>query len=258
MYVAHERRAYILKLLEQQGHLRSADLARDLGVTDETIRTDLVALQRKGLLKRVHGGAQYVLPINRGGQTTEQGPDDRMADRLAEHIRAGMSLYLDDAVFSLVLAWRLRENPCNITAASPRLLARLAAETLGHRLFCPGGEWDKATGLITPLPTSFRIWEEHPPELAVLRPDAVRPGQIGYHTPARAAWAAAALVRATRCFVAVPAEALLAEAPHTLACTPTLLVTENNLPVDMQNLPGLQTVPYISRESLLPTERFDY
>ncbi|MBR2145626.1 MAG: DeoR/GlpR transcriptional regulator, partial [Akkermansia sp.] len=64
MYVAKERRAYILRLLQQQGSLHSATLARELGVTDETIRTDLVAMQNQGLLKRTHGGAEYILPLN--------------------------------------------------------------------------------------------------------------------------------------------------------------------------------------------------
>ena len=62
MYVAQERRAYILRLLQQRGSIRSASLARELGVTDETIRTDLVDLQAQGLLQRVHGGARYTLP----------------------------------------------------------------------------------------------------------------------------------------------------------------------------------------------------
>ena len=63
MYVAQERRAYILRLLQQRGSIRSASLARELGVTDETIRTDLVDLQAQGLLQRVHGGARYTLPV---------------------------------------------------------------------------------------------------------------------------------------------------------------------------------------------------
>ena len=41
MYVPHERRARILRLLSERGVLRTADLAEELGVTDETVRTDL-------------------------------------------------------------------------------------------------------------------------------------------------------------------------------------------------------------------------
>ena len=59
MYVAQERRAYILRILQQRGSIRSATIARELGVTDETIRTDLVDMQAQGLLLRTHGGAKY-------------------------------------------------------------------------------------------------------------------------------------------------------------------------------------------------------
>lgn len=48
MYMAHERRQYILRLLQQRGRIRSAELAQELGVTDETIRIDLVLMQKRG------------------------------------------------------------------------------------------------------------------------------------------------------------------------------------------------------------------
>lgn len=257
MYVARERRTYILKLLERRGHLRSAELALELGVTDETIRTDLVALQRKGLLERVHGGARYILPTGKIADASWR-PDCRMADILAENIRVGMCLYLDDAPFSLVLAWRLRETPCDLFTASPRLLTRLGAEALGHRLFCPGGEWDKASGLIVPQGEALHTLNTSLPDIAILRPDTVQRSGIGYRSATRASWARAALTAAKQCFIAVPADALAADAPHRFPCTPDLLVTEDHLPTEMQDMPGIRTIPYISREDLLPPDRFDY
>jgi DeoR/GlpR family transcriptional regulator of sugar metabolism len=62
MYMAQERRQYILRLLEQRGSVRTTALARELGVTDETIRTDLVDMQARALLQRMHGGARYIMP----------------------------------------------------------------------------------------------------------------------------------------------------------------------------------------------------
>lgn len=257
MYVAHERRAYILKLLEKRGHVRSAQLAQELGVTDETIRTDLVTLQQKGLLERVHGGARYILPIGKGTDDALR-PDCRMADILAGQIQAGMCLYLDDAPFSLVLAWRLREKPCCLVTAAPRLLTRLGADTLEHRLFCPGGEWEKASGLVAPRSESLDFLQSKAPDIAILRPDAVRNTSIGYRSATRAAWAEAALAAAKQCFIAVSADALAAAAPRTVNCTPDLLVTEDHVPAEMRDLPALRTIPYISRETLLPAGRFDY
>ncbi len=59
---APERHQMIVRRARQQGRVDVARLAADLQVTPETVRRDLSALERQGLLRRVHGGA---LPIER-------------------------------------------------------------------------------------------------------------------------------------------------------------------------------------------------
>ncbi len=54
---AQERQAAILDLARDAGRVEVARLAEDLDVTPETVRRDLSALARAGLLRRVHGGA---------------------------------------------------------------------------------------------------------------------------------------------------------------------------------------------------------
>lgn len=54
---ADERRARILAELTDAGRVDAVRLAAALGVTNETIRKDLIALEAQGLLRRVHGGA---------------------------------------------------------------------------------------------------------------------------------------------------------------------------------------------------------
>jgi len=56
----NNRRASIMQQLQQGGTVQVTRLATDLGVTEMTIRRDLAALEKKGLLARFHGGA--VLP----------------------------------------------------------------------------------------------------------------------------------------------------------------------------------------------------
>ena len=70
---AEERQDRIVELARGEGRVEVARLAEDLGVTTETIRRDLSALERRGHLRRVHGGA---IPIERLG--TE--PDVAMRD----------------------------------------------------------------------------------------------------------------------------------------------------------------------------------
>lgn len=54
---AEERHQAIAALLRERGRLAVTDLAERFGVTAETARRDLAALERAGLLRRVHGGA---------------------------------------------------------------------------------------------------------------------------------------------------------------------------------------------------------
>lgn len=54
---ATERRELIERVLLDEARVSVAGLAERLGVTTETVRRDLAALERAGALRRVHGGA---------------------------------------------------------------------------------------------------------------------------------------------------------------------------------------------------------
>ncbi len=53
----YERRQFLLELLRKQPGLRVPELARNMAVSEGTIRNDLNALEDQGRLNRVHGGA---------------------------------------------------------------------------------------------------------------------------------------------------------------------------------------------------------
>jgi len=55
--LARQRQTVILERIREDGGVRVADLARDLGVSDMTVRRDLEALHNAGLVEKVHGGA---------------------------------------------------------------------------------------------------------------------------------------------------------------------------------------------------------
>jgi DeoR family fructose operon transcriptional repressor len=54
---AEERRLRIADTVRRRGRVEVASLARDFGVTPETIRRDLTELERLNVLRRVYGGA---------------------------------------------------------------------------------------------------------------------------------------------------------------------------------------------------------
>jgi DeoR family transcriptional regulator, fructose operon transcriptional repressor len=54
---AEERQQTIAGLVADRGRVAVTALAEEFGVTTETVRRDLAALERAGMLRRVHGGA---------------------------------------------------------------------------------------------------------------------------------------------------------------------------------------------------------
>ena len=55
--LAQQRQQAILEVVQQRGGVRVADLVREFGVSDMTIRRDLEVLAERGLVTKVHGGA---------------------------------------------------------------------------------------------------------------------------------------------------------------------------------------------------------
>lgn len=52
-----ERKRMLLDVLKSEGKIMATEMARRLGVSEDTVRRDLRELDKAGLLQRVHGGA---------------------------------------------------------------------------------------------------------------------------------------------------------------------------------------------------------
>ncbi|WP_423182890.1 DeoR/GlpR family DNA-binding transcription regulator [Arthrobacter sp. NyZ413] len=93
-----QRRELILSRLRSEGRADSAAIAGELGVTNETVRKDLMALDQLGLLRRVHGGA---VPVGRmvyepavSTRTDHSEEKTRIARAALRHLpRAGSVLF---------------------------------------------------------------------------------------------------------------------------------------------------------------------
>lgn len=253
MYVAHERRAVILRLLQQRGTIRSAELAEELQVTDETIRTDLVALQAQGLLKRVHGGARYILP--QGGDEDATRLDCQLAALARPHLPHGARVYLDPTEGATALLTALANAgdmaPLTLVTPSPAQAAQLSAAASPFRIECPGGMLEKKSGLFE-NPAALAALQV---DIALLSPPALHPDAALYPHALAARWAQAASAAARRTLLAVPAAALTAAAPHAAPLHRPLLLTEDALPDAFHTLPA-ETVPALTPEDVLPQEEY--
>lgn len=79
---AEERQEAIVERARGQGRVEVASLASALDVSLETVRRDLGALERRGLLRRTHGGA---VPAER--VRFEPGVSERQSESVAEKAR---------------------------------------------------------------------------------------------------------------------------------------------------------------------------
>jgi len=77
---ANERQNKIADLLQQQGAITTAELAEILAVSVETVRRDLLVMEKNDLLRRVHGGAvlpETMIHFQNLSQRTEKNSDKK-------------------------------------------------------------------------------------------------------------------------------------------------------------------------------------
>ena len=111
-----ERRQAILRKLEEKGSVRVAELSKELGCSEVTIRNDIKNMDQEGLLKRTHGGALQIdsktvrkysaESIYRNVERKKQ-----IAACAYAFIEDRDTIIIDDASSSFYLAAYIKEHP---------------------------------------------------------------------------------------------------------------------------------------------------
>ena len=153
---ADQRKNHILDRLLSNGRVDATEVAESLGVTGETIRKDLIALERQGILRRVHGGAVPVqsLAFEPGVETrTEYSTEKtRIAQAALAHLPNEGSVLIDagSTTAKLVEMFPGDHELTVYTNTIPLAISlltrpRLTVFTLGGRLrnktFAEVGDW---------------------------------------------------------------------------------------------------------------------
>jgi DeoR family fructose operon transcriptional repressor len=150
MYAA-ERQQRIIAEARRDGRVEVTALADVLGVAAETIRRDLTALERRGSLRRVHGGAIPVERLEvepslatRFGRLTEV--KRRIAARALDELPAGGSIILDSGTTTQAVA-ELLPPDLDLTVLTNSLPAASVLSTHpGVTLYLIGGRVRGQTG----------------------------------------------------------------------------------------------------------------
>jgi len=157
---APERHQQILETARAFGRVDVAGLARDLAVTPETVRRDLTALERRGVLRRVHGGA---IPVERMGiepgvadrESHASGQKDRIARAALDELPDGGSIILDAGTTTVRLAELLPTDReftvvthsipvASVLISRPNITLQLLGGTVRGRTLAAVGEWTRA------------------------------------------------------------------------------------------------------------------
>lgn len=148
------RQDAICERLENATPLVAASLAAELGISIDTIRRDLIALEAKGVVRRVRGGAIPVAVRSLPYQARVKQPDaaaGKLGQHSAQMIPADATIFLDAGTTMNAVASNLSANfrGLVITPAPSVALAALEAgakvELVGGPL-CPEGAMAVGSG----------------------------------------------------------------------------------------------------------------
>ncbi|GAA2402459.1 DeoR/GlpR family DNA-binding transcription regulator [Streptomyces glaucosporus] len=115
--LAEQRRALILEEVRRRGGVRVNELTRRLNVSDMTVRRDLDALARQGVLEKVHGGAVPVSgasthePGFEAKSALESGAKEDIARAAARLAAPGSAIALSGGTTTYALAQHLLDVP---------------------------------------------------------------------------------------------------------------------------------------------------
>ncbi|WMX48265.1 DeoR/GlpR family DNA-binding transcription regulator [Streptomyces roseicoloratus] len=115
--LAEQRRALILDEVRRRGGVRVNELTRRLNVSDMTVRRDLDALARQGMVAKVHGGAVPVgeasthEPGFEAKSVLELGAKEQIARAAARMVRPGTAIALSGGTTTYALARHLLDVP---------------------------------------------------------------------------------------------------------------------------------------------------
>lgn len=138
-----ERRNKIMQLLVQDGSVRIGEIARIFNVSTETVRKDIIFLERRGIAQKEHGGA---IAVNEGIERhiTLRNYDNieiknEIAKKALEFVPKTGAIALDTGSTTLCLAGLLSVYK-DLTIITNSLLAADKLADGDNRVYLTGGE----------------------------------------------------------------------------------------------------------------------
>ena len=135
----------ILEELNTKGRVQVVHIAHVLGVTEVTIRRDLVSLEKEGLLSKTYGGAVPIAPevsVSARYRETRRVDAKRIIGRLASGlIKNGDIIYLEAGSTCYEIIPHLAEKKNLTIIVNSLYLMRRLGKIIGHKIIIIGGQY---------------------------------------------------------------------------------------------------------------------
>ena len=149
-------------MIQEQGKVSIAELTARYGLSSESARRDLRALEQSGLCKRTHGGAirpQQVSVLPPRDRNFDEMPIFDNYDRIAAHavtlIRPGDMVYLTGGSFGFLMLRHLpRDLKCTLVVNNADIAARLRPFT-NVDVYLAGGRMRPSGSIVDSMATEF-------------------------------------------------------------------------------------------------------
>lgn len=148
--LAEERKRVIIERLMLEGQVKVPELSLRCAVSEETVRRDLILLEREGTVKRVYGGAVLVKPANQEPpyllrQKEKAEEKARIGKAAAALIASGDTIVIDVGTTTLELAKAIAGCErltvlTNSIAAAYYLMQSLNERRFSGKIIVIGGE----------------------------------------------------------------------------------------------------------------------
>ena len=147
----HERQNKILELVRASGQTNVKSLARELFISESSVRRDVRSLEDRGYLKQIYGGVMLsgtengVVPIALRDRSNSA-IKEKLAEMAAEELFDGATVILDgSSTVRRILKYAGKYRSLNIITNNLRLFGESVPQDA--KLFCTGGEYDSKSGI---------------------------------------------------------------------------------------------------------------
>jgi len=137
------RQSSILRLMEKNFYISVEEISDFFTVTTQTARRDILALEKAGRVRRLHGGAVLVGPLEetvyRRRRVDNAAQKQRIGELVADLVPDGASIFIDSGTTCEAVARALsRRNHLRVLTYSLRV-ATILNENTNFTLAVPGG-----------------------------------------------------------------------------------------------------------------------